>query len=67
MRPPAHRRRGVLSGSSRRATLTTTLVRANRAMALGMTIRLLNISVSSHTRSLDIVVPRKMKMRATTV
>ena len=46
--------------------LTTTPVRANRAMALGMTIRLLNISVSSHTRSLDITVPRKMKTRAMT-
>ena len=32
--------------------------RATRAMALGMTIRLLNISVSSHTRSLDIMVPK---------
>ena len=30
------------------------LVRANRAMALGMTIRKLNMSVSAHTRSLAV-------------
>ena len=33
--------------------LTTIPVRANRPMALGMTIRKLNISVSSHTRVLN--------------
>ena len=45
----------------------TILVRANRAMALGMTIRLLNISVSSQTKSLDIRVPRKINTRAITM
>ena len=48
------------------AILTTVPVRAKRAMALGITIRLLNMSVSSHTRSLDMRVPRKMKARAMT-
>ena len=43
---------------------TTILVRANRAMTLGMTMRLLNISVSSHTRSLLIMVPIRMNTRA---
>lgn len=42
----------------------TILVRANRAMTLGMTMRLLNISVSSHTRSLLIMVPIRMNTRA---
>ena len=46
------------------ALLTTILVRANRAMTLGMTMRLLNISVSSHTRSLLIMVPIRMNTRA---
>ena len=50
----------------RREIWTTTPVRANRAMALGMTMRLLNISVSSHTRSLEARVPRKMNTRART-
>ena len=48
------------------AMATTTEDRAKRAMALGMTIRLLNRSVSPHTRSLDMVVPRKMNTRAST-
>ncbi len=68
----AARRAGAVSGQARRPAVrrreirTTTLVRANRAMALGMTIRLLNISVSSHTRSLEARVPRKMNTRART-
>lgn len=45
---------------------TTMEDRANRAMALGMTMRLLNRSVRPHTRSLDMVVPRKMNTRAST-
>lgn len=48
------------------AMATTTEDRAKRAMALGMTMRLLNRSVSPHTRSLDMVVPRKRKTRART-
>ncbi len=43
---------------------TTIPVRANRARALGRTMRLLNISVSSHTKSLPVRVPRKMNTRA---
>ena len=43
---------------------TTIPVRANRAMTLGRTIRLLNISVTSHTKSLPDTVPRKMNTRA---
>ena len=39
-------------------------VRANRARALGRTMRLLNISVSSHARSLPVRVPRKINTRA---
>ena len=39
-------------------------VRANSASALGRTMRLLNISVSSHTKSLPVRVPRKMNTRA---
>ena len=46
---------------------TTMPVRANRAMTLGRTIRLLNISVTSHTKSLPDTVPRKMNTRAMTV
>ena len=49
------------------ACLTTRLVSANSAMALGMTMRLLNMSLSSQTRSLDIIVPRKMNTSARTV
>ena len=68
----AARRAGAWSGQDRRPAVrrreiwTTTPVRANRAMALGMTMRLLNISVSSHTRSLEARVPRKMNTRART-
>ena len=47
--------------------LTTRRVRPKRPMALGMTIRLLNISDSSHTRSLEARVPRKMNTRAISV
>ena len=47
--------------------LTTSRVRAKRPMALGITIRLLNISDSSHTRSLEARVPRKMNTRAISV
>lgn len=70
---PARRpfgRAGAFCGQDRRPAVrrreirTTTPVRANRAMALGMTMRLLNISVSSHTRSLEARVPRKMNTRA---
>ena len=43
---------------------TTMPVRANSASALGRTMRLLNISVSSHTKSLPVRVPRKMNTRA---
>ena len=39
----------------------------NSATALGMTMRLLNMSLSSQTRSLDIIVPRKMNTSARTV
>ena len=46
--------------------VTTILVRAKRAMALGMTMRLLNISVSSHTRSLLMTVPRNTNTSAMT-
>ena len=46
---------------------TTSAVRAKRPMALGMTIRLLNISDSSHTRSLEARVPRKTNTRAISV
>ena len=46
---------------------TTSRVKAKRPMALGMTIRLLNISDSSHTRSLDARVPRKINTRAISV
>ena len=53
---------GMRFGSS--ACLTTRFVRAKRAMTLGMTMRLLNISLNSQTRSLAIIVPRKMKMSA---
>ena len=56
---------GMRFGSS--ACLTTRLVRANSATALGMTMRLLNMSLSSQTRSLDIIVPRKMNTSARTV
>ena len=42
-------------------------VSANRAMTLGSTMRLLNISVSSHTKSLPDTVPRKMNTSAITV
>ena len=43
---------------------STMLVRANRATALGMTMRKLNMSVRAHTRSLEVTVPRKMNTRA---
>ena len=46
---------------------TTMPVRANKAMTLGRTMRLLNISVTSHTKSLPDTVPRKMNTRAMTV
>ena len=46
---------------------TTIPVSANRAMTLGSTIRLLNISVSSQTKSLPDTVPRKMNTSAITV
>ena len=46
------------------AEATTIPVSAKRARVLGMTIRLLNISVSSQTRSLETSVPMKMKARA---
>ena len=39
-------------------------VRANSAMTLGRTIRLLNMSVSSQTKSLPETVPRKMNTSA---
>ena len=42
----------------------TILTRANMAMALGMTMSWLNMSVSSQTRSLERTEPRKMKTRA---
>ena len=47
--------------------LTTRRVRPKRPIALGITIRLLNISDSSHTRSLDARVPRKINTRAISV
>ena len=47
--------------------LTTTGVSANSAIAFGITIRLLNRSVSSQTKSLDIIVPMKIKANAITV
>src|SRR5699024_3328948 len=50
----------------RLAMVTTMEDRANRAMALGLTMRLLNRSVRHHTRSLDMVVRRKMNTRAST-
>ena len=43
---------------------TTMPVRANRAMTLGSTMKLLNISVTSHTKSLPETVPRKMNTSA---
>ena len=46
---------------------TTIPVSANRAITLGSTMRLLNISVTSHTKSLPDTVPRKMNTRAMTV
>ena len=42
-------------------------VSANRAMTLGSTMRLLNISVNSQTKSLPDTVPRKMNTSAITV
>ena len=42
-------------------------VRANSAMTLGRTMRLLNMSVSSQTKSLPETVPRKMNTSAMTV
>ena len=43
---------------------TTMPVRANRAMTLGSTMKLLNMSVTSHTKSLPETVPRKMNTSA---
>ncbi len=53
-----------LETKSHFTALTTKRVRAKRPMALGITIRLLNISESSQTKSLEARVPRKMKTRA---
>ena len=47
--------------------LTTKPVNAKSAMVFGMTIRLLNISDNSHTKSLDASVPKKMNANAITV
>ena len=41
----------------------TRFVSANNAITLGITIKLLNISVNSHTKSLDINVPSIAKPR----
>ena len=42
-------------------------VRAKRAITLGRTMKLLNISVTSQTKSLPETVPRKMNTKAITV
>lgn len=47
--------------------LVTMLPNANNAIAFGITIKLLNISDNSHTRSLEARVPRKMNTSAITV
>ena len=49
------------------AIAATVPVRAKSASAFGSTMRLLKRSVSSQTRSLDIIVPAKMNTRAMTV
>ena len=47
--------------------VTTMPVRAKRAMTLGRTMKLLNISVTSQTKSLPEIVPMKMNASAITV
>ena len=42
-------------------TEVTTLVRAKSAIAFGITIKLLNISVNSQTKSLEMSVPSIIK------